>query len=295
VDAGAVVDGSATLGVSGADVIDEVVETDVLSSIERVIGSDDIDTIDLSGFNGVTIDLDVNTPQPGPASQDGVILVDGEVVLEVDDFENVQGSAGDDLILGNNEINVLEGLGGNDSIHSFGGADVIDGGEGVDTALFSAGAGVVVDLDEGGNAIAQINAPDGDLSDTVLNFENINGSNNVDSANGGNDILSGNSGANVLNGQAGDDILNGEGGDDVLLGGEGSDIFTFEGLFGNDTVGDFQTGVDRLDFSDFGPDFQNELNITQSGDDAVLSFSSDATVRLEGVNSADLTEDDFIA
>ena len=126
VDAGAVVDGTATIGVSGVDVIDEVVDTDVLSSIERVVGSDDIDTIDLSGFNGVTIDLDVNTPQPGPASQDGVILVDGEVVAEVDDFENVQGSGGDDLILGNNEVNVLEGLGGNDSIHSFGGEDTID-------------------------------------------------------------------------------------------------------------------------------------------------------------------------
>ena len=295
VDAGAVVDGLATLGVSGADVIDEVVETDVLSSIERVVGSDDIDTIDLSGFNGVTIDLDVNTPQPGPASQDGVILVDGEVVAEVDDFENVQGSGGDDLILGNNEVNVLEGLGGNDSIHSFGGADTIDGGEGVDTALFSAGAGVIVDLDEGGNAIAQINAPDGALIDTALNFENINGSNNVNSANGGNDILSGNSGANTLNGQAGDDILNGEGGDDLLLGGEGSDTFTFEGLFGNDTIGDFEVGVDRLDFSDFGPDFGSELRVTQNGDDAVLSFSSDATVRLEGVNHTDLTEDDFIA
>ena len=154
---------------------------------------------------------------------------------------------------------------------------------------------MIVDLDEGGNAIAQINAPDGDLIDTVLNFENINGSNNVNSANGGNDILSGNSGANTLNGQAGDDILNGEGGDDLLLGGEGSDTFTFEGLFGNDTIGDFEVGVDRLDFSDFGPDFGSELRVTQNGDDAVLSFSSDATVRLEGVNHTDLTEDDFIA
>ena len=102
VDAGATLDVSepiSALGVVGEDVIDEVVETDVLFSIENVIGSDDVDTIDLSGFgSGVTIDLDVNTPQPGPASQDGEIRVDGELVSEVDDFENVVGTSGDCLL-----------------------------------------------------------------------------------------------------------------------------------------------------------------------------------------------------
>ncbi|MEM9231436.1 MAG: CHRD domain-containing protein, partial [Pseudomonadota bacterium] len=294
VDAGAVVDGTATLGVSGTDVIDEVVETDVLSSIERVVGSDDTDTVDLSGFNGVTVDLDINTPQPGPASQEGAILVDDEVIIEVDDFENVRGSDGDDLILGNNEINLLEGLGGNDSIHSFGGADIIDGGEGVDTALFSAGAGVALDLDEDGNGVATVNAPGGATLDQVLNFENINGSNNTGSPNGGDDILSGNSGANTLNGQAGDDILNGEGGEDILIGGEGYDTFIFEDGFDHDVITDYEVGVDRLDFSDFGPDFGDTLAISQDGEDAVLSFGSDASVRLEGVNGADLTDEDFI-
>ncbi|MEO0860082.1 MAG: CHRD domain-containing protein [Pseudomonadota bacterium] len=294
VDAGGVLDANAPLGVSGADVIDEVVETDVLSSIERVVGSDEIDTVDLSAFNGVRIDLDVNTPQPGPASQEGVVQVNGETVLEVADFENVRGSSGDDLILGNNEINVLEGLGGNDSIHSFGGADTIDGGEGIDTALFSAGGGVIVDLDDDGNAIAQINAPEGALIDTVLNFENINGSNNANSANGGNDILSGNAGANTLNGQAGDDILNGEGGNDILIGGAGSDTFTFEGDFDTDVIVDFEVGIDRLDFTDFGPDFGDALVVAQDGDDALLSFGNDNSVRLEGIRSTDLTDDDFV-
>ncbi|WP_415919529.1 beta strand repeat-containing protein [Tateyamaria sp. SN6-1] len=294
VDAGAVIDGTASLGVSGADVIDEVVETDILSSIERVVGSDDIDTVDLSAFNGVTIDLDVNTPQPGPASQEGVIRVDGDVVAEVVDFENVRGSGGDDLILGNNEINVLEGLGGNDSIHSFGGADTIDGGDGIDTALFSAGAGVVVDLDEDGNAIARINAPDGALIDTVLNFENINGSNNAGSPNGGADILSGNSGANQLNGQAGDDILNGEGGDDILIGGEGSDTFTFAGVFDDDVINDFEVGIDRLDFTDFGEDFADQIDVQSTDNGTLLSLSDNGSVLLAGVNNFGF-EDDFVS
>ena len=313
VDAGGTLDVTAPISASGLvsnDVIENAIETDILSSIERVIGSDDTDTIDLARFDGVTIDLDLSGPAANPAAeggegpQDGAIIQDGVIVAEVDDFENVVGSDGDDLILGNNEFNILDGGAGNDAIHSFGGADIIIGGEGTDTALFSAGGGVNVDLDEDGNAVATLNAPDGAVLDQVFGFENINGSNNAGSANGGNDILSGNSGVNVLNGQAGDDVLNGEGGDDflnggagndVLIGGEGSDTFTFEGDFGTDLVLGFEIGVDRLDFSDFGPDFADSWSISQDGRDAVLSFSSDASVRLEGVNGSDLQESDFIA
>ncbi|MEP3441721.1 MAG: CHRD domain-containing protein [Sulfitobacter sp.] len=125
-------------------------------------------------------------------------------------------------------------------------------------------------------------------TDVLSSIENVIGSNDGD-------VIIGSDVSNTLNGQDGDDVLNGQGGDDVLLGGEGSDTFTFEGLFGNDTIGDFEVGVDRLDFSDFGPDFAENLQITQNGEDAVLTFSSDASVRLEGINRADLLEDDFIA
>ncbi len=293
VDAGATLDVNATggTGVVGLDVIDNQVETDILSSIERVVGSDDSDTVDLSSFDGVVVDLDINTPQPGPASQNGVIRAGDGVEIEVDDFENVIGSDGDDLILGNNEFNVLDGGAGNDSIHSFGGADVIIGGEGIDTALFTAGPGVVLDLDEDGNGVAQVNAPDGAILDQVFGFENINGSNNAGSPNGGDDVLSGNSGSNTLNGQAGDDVLNGEGGDDILIGGAGNDTFVFEGEFGNDVIQDFQAGFDQLAFGDF----EGPLNVAQDGADVVLSFASDNSVRLAGVNASDLTDDDFVA
>ncbi|MEP0048710.1 MAG: hypothetical protein ABJE87_13100, partial [Roseobacter sp.] len=124
--------------------------------------------------------------------------------------------------------------------------------------------------------------------DVLSSIENVVGSNDGD-------VIIGSNLSNTLSGEDGDDVLNGQGGDDFLLGGEGSDTFTFEGLFGNDIIGDFEVGVDRLDFSDFGPDFTENLQVTQSGEDAVLTFSSDASVRLEGVNRLDLIEDDFIA
>ncbi|WP_170789831.1 beta strand repeat-containing protein [Ruegeria lacuscaerulensis] len=303
VDAGATLDTEATggTGVIGEDVIDNQIEVDILRSIERVVGSDDSDTIDVSSFDGVTVDLDLSGPSPNPAGsgdegpQDGAIIQNGQIVAEVDDFENVVGSDGDDLILGNNEFNILDGGAGNDAIHSFGGADVIIGGEGIDTALFTAGPGVVLDLDEEGNGVAQVNAPDGAILDQVFGFENINGSNNAGSPNGGNDILSGNSGSNTLNGQAGDDVLNGEGGDDILIGGAGNDTFVFEGNFGNDVIQDFEVGLDQLQFGEFGPDFDGSVSVAQDGDDAVITFGSEGSVRLAGVNSTDLNDDDFVA
>ncbi|MEM8698337.1 MAG: CHRD domain-containing protein [Pseudomonadota bacterium] len=321
VDAGATLDTDQPIsntGVVGLDVIDNVVETDILRSIERVVGSDDADTVDLSRFDGVTIDLDLSTPQPNPAAvggegpQDGAIIVDGEIAIEVDNFEHVIGSNGNDLILGNNEFNILDGAGGDDAIHSFGGQDVIIGGEGTDTALFTAGPGVELDLDEDGNGVAVVNAADGATLDQVFSFENINGSNNLNSPNGGDDILSGNSGANVLNGQAGDDVLNGEGGldeliggsgndtlnggegEDILTGGEGEDVFMFEAGDGIDTITDFEAGVDQIQVSDFGPDFNLGSAAAQDGADVVVSFGSDSAARLQNVQIDQLSQDDFI-
>ena len=125
-------------------------------------------------------------------------------------------------------------------------------------------------------------------TDVLSSIENVIGSNDGD-------VITGSNQSNSLNGADGDDVLNGGAGDDLLTGGEDADIFAFEGLFGNDTVTDFESGVDRLDFSDFGPDFGNDLVVSQDGEDALLTLSSDASVRLLGVNSEDLTDDDFIA
>ncbi|NER83933.1 MAG: calcium-binding protein, partial [Leptolyngbya sp. SIO1D8] len=271
--------------------------------VSRIDGGEGIDAIDLSGQSaGVVIDLDLNTPTPGPATQDGAILdvPGGNVVVEVDNFENVIGTAFDDLILGNNEINVLEGGAGNDAIHSFAGADTLDGGEGIDTALFTAGGGVTVDLDEAGNATSS-------FGDTLISFENINGSGT------GNDNISGNSGANVLNGQGGDDTLNGEGGTDTLLGGAGNDVliggadvdvltggtgfdtFRFEDNSGNDQVTDFVFTDDALDVSAFFNDAEVALGAaSQVGIDTLVDLDDNNSVLLLGVNVGDLTTSNFI-
>ena len=244
----------------------EVVDT--LTSFENFVArAGGNDTIDLSGFStGVRVDLDVNTPQPGPASQDGVVQVDGEDLFTLTNFENIIGTDFDDVLLGNNEFNVIEGGAGNDSIHTFGGADIADGGEGIDTVLLTATpVGTVLDLDEDGNGTVVIGGVD---ADTVLNFENISGSN------AGDDVLSGNSGENVLNGNGGDDILTGEAGDDVINGGDGNDTAIFNDLSENISVTENMDGTLTVVSADGTDTLTSVETILDSNGDTVFSTLS---------------------
>ncbi|WP_299953696.1 CHRD domain-containing protein [uncultured Roseobacter sp.] len=125
-------------------------------------------------------------------------------------------------------------------------------------------------------------------TDVLSSIENVIGSDDGD-------VIIGSDADNALSGGAGDDLLDGQGGDDLLLGGEGADIFSFAPSDGNDIVGDFELGIDKIRLTDFGPDFDLSSAVSQDGADAVLSFSSDASVRFEGIDSTQLTEDDFIA
>jgi Ca2+-binding RTX toxin-like protein len=102
--------------------------------------------------------------------------VDGTSTDTLLNFENANGTSFNDAISGTAAANVLNGLGGVDTI-----------------SYYLAAQGVVIDL-------AFNVAVQGGLIDTLLNFENVN-------ASAGNDAVSGNSGANVLDGLEGIDTL----------------------------------------------------------------------------------------
>jgi serralysin len=70
----------------------------------------------------------------------------------------------------------------------------------------------------------------------------------IENANGGSarDYLVGNHVANVLKGNGGNDVINGLGGNDSLWGGAGADEFRFFANPGNDTIFDFQSGLDKI-------------------------------------------------
>ena len=216
----------------------------------------------------------------------GIVQVGGEDLFTLTDFENIIGTDFDDVLLGNNEFNIINGGAGNDAIHTFGGADIADGGEGIDTLLLTATpVGTTLDLDEDGNGTVVIGGND---ADTVFNFENISGSN------AGDDILSGNSGVNILNGNGGNDTLNGEGGDDFLNGGEGIDTAVFDSLAadlvinvdadGNGTVMRIVDGVLETDtltsieviVDSEGVEVFNALTATAPGAPSVSAVTTDA-------------------
>lgn len=136
-----------------------------------------------------------------------------------------------ELLLGTDEDDVIDGLGGGDTLYGDDGNDILIsrrggddlyGGAGIDTVSYRysrAGVFAVVrsDLNHGGDA----------TGDKLYEVENLIGSNYAD-------ILHGDGGANVLSGLNGDDVLYGDGGNDRLIGGNGND--ELHGGNGNDTL-----------------------------------------------------------
>ncbi|MEA2626861.1 MAG: serralysin, partial [Candidatus Binatota bacterium] len=108
----------------------------------------------------------------------------------------IDGTEGDDVLIGTAGADVILGRGGDDSIYGNGGADTICGGDG-DDRISAGGAGDVIHGGRGADQIA---------------------------GNSGDDILLGDVGDDVIHGGSGDDILIGQGGTDALIGGAGADI-----------------------------------------------------------------------
>jgi peroxidase len=115
----------------------------------------------------------------------------------------------------------------------------------------------------------------------------------------GNDNLTGGVGDDELSGDAGNDVLTGGVGDDTLGGGEGTDTFRVGILDGNDTIQDFETGVDKIDFKVFdtvGVASFEDLTLTQEGSNVVIGFGdvSQNTTTVENVTVDQLTAGDFL-
>lgn len=174
-------------------------------------GGDGIDTLDLDGDSGgVTVDLAAGIASGGSFGVDTLISI-----------ENVQTGFGNDLLIGNDEDNTLDGGFGNDTLMGGLGADRLVGGEGIDTADYSDEDGAVMLFLDG-------RANWGDArGDTFSGIENLIGSDFADT-------LVGNDEANVIEGGAGADTIFALDGDDTIDGGAGSDFLY--GQDGNDVL-----------------------------------------------------------
>lgn len=115
----------------------------------------------------------------------------------------------------------------------------------------------------------------------------------------GRDRLRGEEGNDILNGGAGDDRLNGGADDDLLSGGEGRDTFNFAGEFGNDVITDFEAGrgsedVIRVDVASVNQVSYILSAAEQDGDNTVITLGTAGTITLQGVDAAQLHQDDFM-
>ena len=190
-------------------------------------------------------------------------------------------TTGDDVILGTNDADVINGLAGDDTICGLGGDDVINGGGGADTIYGGSGDDVL-----GGQ---------GDV-DTIY------GQGGADRLNGGlgADVLWGGAGDDDLRGQGGGDIMYGQGGVDQFFGGSGDDEIT-TGLGGNRGSAQVVRGGGNNDtiYGSSGDDFLeggSGLNVIfgYDGDDHLRAgaaldnlFGGDGNDLLEGTGGRD--------
>ncbi len=224
------------------------------------------DTIDYSSTTqGIVLDLMLTSGNvTGPE-------ITADTLISI---ENIIGGLGDDQISGDSIGNLIEGLGGDDTIAGGAGNDSVNGGAGNDGILGNTGDDFLV-----GSA--------GD--DTLL------GDNGSDQLFGGagNDQLFGGAQVDTLAGGDGDDLLNGELGDDALYGGNGLD--TLDGGDGNDLMtgnagndqllgglgADTMLGGDDNDTLD-GGDGDDTVSGTKGNDDVSGGLGNDVVVGGDG-------------
>ena len=228
---------------------------DIYTGVLNVDG-DAIDTVSYKDplvLTGVEVSLATGSVGAGGA--------DGDTFSNIG---NLQGSAFNDKLSGDDNTNTLEGLGGDDTLIGGADDDTLRGGAGDDTLIGGRGEDTLdggddrlEDLDNpgigdtasyagstAGDITIDLSATDlnnrvtgsgGDADrDTLVGIENITGGD-------GHDALTGDDKKNILEGGLGNDDLYGKGGNDTLRGGAGEDVLYGDGD-GDDTL---EGGEDR--------------------------------------------------
>ncbi|UPY38952.1 hypothetical protein [Sediminicoccus sp. KRV36] len=218
---------------------------------------------DYASYQGAAAGVVVYVASPGLNTGDAA----GDTYGGIEGF---LGTAFDDTLVGDDNVNVLSGLDGDDVLVGGAGNDALYGGDGAD--IFYAGPGA--DYVNGGNgydyvrfdyatagvtaSLATGTGTGGEATgDIFIECEAFLGSqfndvlvgdarNNVLVGGGGGDVLIGDDGIDSMISGDGNDALNGGGGADALSGGDASDAFYFVNGEGGDTISDFSSSVDVL-------------------------------------------------
>jgi Ca2+-binding RTX toxin-like protein len=198
-------------------------------------------------------------------------------------IEGVTGSAFNDIIGTGLFGDVLDGGAGDDVLYGQGGGDTFFGNAGFDTVSYAlAPTGVYVFFADLGNATGDAAGDQGFFS-----IESVVGS-------AFNDIIGMGAARDVIFGGDGDDILFGQQANDDLYGGAGADRFAYLSTgWGADAIGDWQDGVDRIDFSRVAGLTFAALTLTQEAFGVRVTLGADS-IFIGGANLASTTAADFI-
>jgi Ca2+-binding RTX toxin-like protein len=212
---------NALYGNRGADIIEGRGGNDTLD------GGDDLDWVSYASAKaGVKVSLSLQGQAQNTVGAGNDTLAN---------FENLLGSAHNDVLTGDADGNALTGAAGADVLKGLIGDDFLDGGAGNDklfgdvgsdwASYASAGSAVKVSL-----ALAGAQNTLGAGLDTLSSIENLNGSkfNDTLTGSGAGNYLKGGAGMDTLNGAGGADTLDGGAGKDALNGGAGSDWASYE-------------------------------------------------------------------
>lgn len=150
------------------------------------------------------------------AERDRIIYSDGTYV---------NGTDGDDILIGNDLDNVITGNGGDDILFGAGGKDVLLGDGGNDILFGMDGNDTIDPGAEGNNTIYG-----GNGNDNIF----AGGGNDIIYGEGGVDYIYAGEGQDEIYGGDGDDFIYGQGGNDTIDGGDGHDFL--DGGFGTDTL-----------------------------------------------------------
>ena len=241
------------------------------------------------------------------------------------------GGDGDDVLIGSAGNDILTGGAGDDVLIGGPGQDILDGGPGNNillqdvvtpppaaTNLYTSEAAApisvptsvqysgssqtdAITITGNGNLAVIDGLPGGPVA---LNTDAgapvaINGL-------GGDDVIDASSMAGptmqfILNGGGGNDMLHGSPGNDLLIGGAGSDQFAFSGSNGNDTIADFQSGLDQIVINGYGAALHSFADLsghmTQVGSDVRIdlgaSVAGAGTILLQNTQLAMVGAADF--
>ncbi|MGJ8609463.1 MAG: hypothetical protein ACSHWY_00115 [Octadecabacter sp.] len=290
-------EGSSLNSIDGAGGDDIIISNGGASAADSFFGGTGVDTLDDSA-SSVNRTLDLTTGafsgHGGAFQFENAIMGSGDdSVTGTTDNNNIVTGAGEDIIVGGNGSDSLYGGNGADSLFGGNGDDIMDGGNGLD---FLAGWNGT-DIMHGRAGQDHLRGQAGE--------DSLVGGEGQDRLEGGGeaDLLLGGNGQDKLFGGNGRDVLNGGVGNDLYNGGVGSDTFVFSGNFGDDRVQDFDAtdNAEDIDLSAVASitnwtDLSTAANghMYTAGGDVIIDDLGGNTIRLVGVNIADLNANDFL-